>query len=216
MPDTPGPSIALVVPAYNEDQHIGDVLAAAKSVPLITEIIVVNDGSTDDTAKVAGAAGVRVINIPANLGKGHAMQMGIQAVDADIVVFSDADIIGLQGHHFVRLIQPLLDEPKLRMTVGKFSGGRLRTDLSHNLLPPISGQRALRRELVDSLPDLSTTRFGAEIIITKHAKAQHVGVKEVILSDLTHVMKEEKLGVVRGLSARLKMYREMYRSIKPI
>jgi len=101
------------------------------------------------------------------------------------------------------------------MTVGKFSGGRLRTDLSQNLMPSISGQRALRRSLVERLPDLSKTRFGAELTITRYARNHGVKALEITLNDLTHVMKEEKLGVMRGLSARFRMYQEMYKSIKP-
>ena len=209
------PRIALIIPAFDEEERVGDVIAAARAVPLIDEILVVNDGSTDATALVAKNAGVRVVNLPTNHGKGYAMQRGIRAVDADILVFSDADIMGLKDKHFLLLIEPLLKDDALMMTVGKFSGGRLRTDLSQNLIPSISGQRAIKRALINGLPDLSTTRFGAEIAITKHAKMKKAKVLEVTLNDLTHVMKEEKLGVVKGLSARLRMYQEMYRSMKP-
>jgi polyisoprenyl-phosphate glycosyltransferase len=207
--------IVLIVPAYNEDERIGAVLAVAKSVPLIDGIVVVNDGSTDSTAQVAEAWGVRVVNLAINQGKGSAMQTGINAVDADILVFSDADIMGLKPRHFTQLIQPLVEDKSLMMTVGKFSGGRLRTDLSQKLLPAISGQRAVRRHLLEGLPDLSTSRFGVEILLSRHAKLSGAKVLEVTLNDLTHVTKEEKLGTLRGLSARLRMYQEMAKSIRP-
>jgi len=215
MIDFKKPRIALIVPAFNEEDRIGDVIATAKSVKLIDEIVVVNDGSSDNTALVAKSTGVRVINLPTNHGKGYAMQRGIRAVDADILVFSDADILGLKEQHLLLLIEPLLRDDELMMTVGKFSGGRLRTDFSHNLIPSISGQRALRRELITGLPDLSFTRFGVEIALTKHAKSNGAKIFEVTLKDLSHVMKEEKLGMVKGMSARLKMYQEMYRIMKP-
>lgn len=207
--------VALIIPAYNEENRIGAVLAAAETVDLIDEILVISDGSTDRTSEVAGGWGVKVVDLPINQGKGHAIQAGIEHTDADILVFSDADIKGLTADHFVRLIKPLFDDPELMMTVGKFSGGRLRTDLSQNLLPSISGQRALRRQLIETLPDLSSSRFGVEIMITRQAKALGVKVLEVTLTDLTHVMKEEKLGVIRGLSARMRMYQEMFKSIMP-
>jgi polyisoprenyl-phosphate glycosyltransferase len=207
--------VVLIIPAYNEDERIGAVLAVAKSVPLIDGIVVVNDGSTDSTAQVAQAWGVRVVDLPINQGKGSAMQTGINAVDADILVFSDADIMGLKPDHFNRLIQPLFEDQALMMTVGKFSGGRLRTDISQKFLPAISGQRAVRRHLLDGLPDLSASRFGVEILLTRHAKASGAKILEVTLNDLTHVTKEEKLGTLRGLSARLRMYQEMAKSIRP-
>ncbi|MDP1808575.1 MAG: glycosyltransferase [Actinomycetota bacterium] len=215
MIDHNKPRIALIVPAYNEEDRVGEVIAVAKSVKLIDEIVVVNDGSSDNTALVAKSAGVRVVNLPTNHGKGYAMQRGIRAVNADILIFSDADILGLREEHFLLLIKPLLVDAELMMTVGKFSGGRLRTDLSQNLMPSISGQRALRRALIAGLPDLSQTRFGVEMALTRHAKSIGAKTFEVILNDLSHVMKEEKLGMVKGLSARLKMYQDMYRIMKP-
>ena len=184
------------------------------SVSLIDEIVVVNDGSIDGTAAVAKALGVRVVTLPSNHGKGYAMHMGIKACNADILAFSDADIIGLQPKHLLDLIEPLLFDPELAMVVGKFTGGRLATDFSQNLVPSISGQRALRQSLLKGL-DLATVRFGAEIALTKHAKAKGAKICEVALNDLSHVMKEEKLGMMKGLTARMKMYQEMYRIMKP-
>ncbi len=206
--------ISLIIPAFNEEERITDVIEAAQSSGLINEICVVNDGSIDRTGQVSYALGAKVINLPENLGKGCAMQRGIESVNGDILVFSDADILGIKGEHFRLLIEPLIDDISLHMTVGKFSGGRLRTDLSHNLMPSISGQRALSCEFAKGLPNLSGTRFGAEIIITRHAKSKQANVLEVTLSDLTHVMKEEKYGVMRGMSARIKMYQEIIKGIK--
>lgn len=201
-----------MIPAFNEVGQIEAVLDAAKAVTIFDEIVVVDDGSLDETAAVARARGVTVLELPENRGKGAALQAGIKAVKTDIVVFSDADIVGLKERHFNLLIQPLLDNTDLMMTVGKFSGGRLRTDLSQSLIPAISGQRAARRKFLTSLPDMRSSRFGVEILITRHAKATGSKIMEVALHDLTQVMKEEKMGVMKGMTARLKMYREMSKS----
>ncbi len=205
-------SIALVVPSYNEEDRIGLVLEAAAGSALLTETIVVDDGSFDRTAEVAREYGVKVIVLAENIGKGGAMQAGIEATDADIIAFSDADIIGLTPSHFNLLIEPLLLDPELTMTIGKFSGGRLRTDWSQNLIPAISGQRAIRREFLTDLPDLIDARFGVEMLITRHAKNIEAKTCEVILEDLTQVMKEEKLGVVKGVSARMRMYQDIFKT----
>lgn len=205
-------SIALVIPSYNEEERIGLVLDAAAGVNLLTETIVVDDGSSDRTADVAREHGAKVIVLAENIGKGGAMQVGIEATDADIIAFSDADIIGLTPPHFLLLIEPLLVDHELMMTIGKFSGGRLRTDWSQNLVPAISGQRAIRRTFLEGLPDLEDARFGVEMLITRHAKNIEAKTCEVILEDLTQVMKEEKLGVVKGVSARMRMYQDIFKT----
>jgi len=206
---------SLIIPAYNEEKRLGAVLEAAKGCSLIKEIIVVDDGSTDLTSQVAQDYGVKLIKLAHNEGKGRAVQIGLeQAATSEIIVLSDADIIGLKAEHFFKLIKPLLEDESLDMTVGKFVGGRLRTDLSQWLVPAISGQRALRRRLVAALPDLSKARFGVEVVITRLAKSKNAKVKEVILNDLTHIMKEEKLGLAKGLLARLKMYQEIFVSLR--
>lgn len=206
---------SLIIPAYNEEKRLGAVLEAAKGCSLINEIVVVDDGSTDLTSQVAQQHGVKLIKLARNEGKGRAVQVGLEeTTESEFIVLSDADIIGLKAEHFTKLIKPLLEDESLDMTVGKFVGGRLRTDLSQWLVPAISGQRALRRRLVATLPDLSKARFGVEVVITRLAKSKNAKVKEVILNDLTHIMKEEKLGLAKGLLARLKMYQEIFVSLK--
>jgi hypothetical protein len=98
------------------------------------------------------------------------------------------------------------------MTVGKFKGGRKRTDWAQNLIPQISGQRAITATFAKSLPDLSKAGFGVEVLITKFAKKNDFQSKEVILENITQVMKEEKLGLREGIPYRLKMYFHMARS----
>lgn len=209
------PKTTLIIPAFNEEARIGTVIKAAQGCRLINEIIVVDDGSTDATAALAKQHGAKVIILATNEGKGRAIQVGLnEAIGSEIVVLSDADIIGITSAHFDLLINPLLEDESLDMIVGKFAGGRLRTDLSQMLVPSISGQRALRRRLYEALPDLSKSRFGVEIIITRFAKNKKAKVKEVILNDLTHIMKEEKLGLTKGLMARLKMYQEIFMSLR--
>ncbi|MEW6188667.1 MAG: glycosyltransferase family 2 protein [Actinomycetota bacterium] len=208
------PKIAVIIPAYNEEERISSVLSEVMKVPLIDEIIVVNDGSTDGTANaVKKHRDVTLINSETNRGKGAALKMGIDATDADILVFIDADLVGLTPKHIEDLINPLLIDDELMMTVGKFAGGRLRTDLSQTIIPFISGQRALKRQFLDGIPDFSESGFGVEIALTKHAKNCEMKVREVIINDATHVMKEEKLGFSKGLLARLKMYGDMIKHL---
>jgi hypothetical protein len=106
-------AIALVIPAYNEAAHITQVLAAlpadVSGLPL--RPIVVDDGSSDDTAELARAAGAAAVHLPLNRGQGAALRTGYRlalATGARFVITMDAD-----GQHrpseLPRLIQPILD-----------------------------------------------------------------------------------------------------------
>lgn len=107
------PQLTIVVPAYNEAARLG--LSLAKTLEYLnqnfesSELIVVDDGSTDDTAGVAekavaesGAVSTRVIRYEPNRGKGYAVRVGLLAAEADVVLFTDAD-----------LSTPITETPKL-------------------------------------------------------------------------------------------------------
>lgn len=212
MEKKPG-KIAVIVPAYNEEKQIGAVLDILTRIELVNEIIVVNDGSEDRTSDVARSYDVTVIDHQVNGGKGAAMQTGICATDADIILFIDADLIGLKQEHIDNLIRPLIEDPSLMMTVGKFTGGRLRTDLAQSLVPFISGQRAVKREFLSGLPNLADSGFGVEIIITQHAKQNKFKVEEIPMPEVSQVMKEEKFGVIKGFKTRMKMYGDLAKQV---
>jgi GT2 family glycosyltransferase len=205
--------IAVIVPAYNEEYRIGAVLEVIIGSPLVDEIIVINDGSVDRTAEKVRKYDVILIDSPVNEGKGAALKKGIEATNADILVFIDADLIGFTREHLNDLIAPLLEDEEMMMTVGKFTSGRLRTDFSQKITPFLSGQRALRRQFLSGISDLSLTRFGVEIALTKHAKDCGAKVQEVSLSNISHVMKEEKLGYAKGALSRLEMYKDILKHI---
>jgi len=96
-----GPYLTVVIPAYNEERRIGPsleaILAHARSAPYRTEILVVDDGSTDRTIEVSRAAleGVpdaRVVQNVANRGKGYSVRHGVMEAAGDVVLLTDADL----------------------------------------------------------------------------------------------------------------------------
>lgn len=205
-------SIAAIIPAYNEEATIADIVDTLHAVREIDEVIVVSDGSSDQTARRARTAGARVLELSENCGKAAAMKVGFEASGASIVLFLDADLLGLTAQHVRSLLIPVLLE-EADMAVGVFSSGRVATDLAQTLMPYLSGQRAVRRTLVDEMlqeePDLEVARFGIEVALTRHARDKDYRVLEVPLEDMSHVTKEEKRGLVKGIAARMKMYWEI-------
>lgn len=83
--------ISIVLPAKNESAAIGQTLAQIQQLQLVHEIIVVNDGSTDQTKQVAETAGAKVLTHPYSKGNGAAIKTGARTATGDIIVFMDAD-----------------------------------------------------------------------------------------------------------------------------
>lgn len=202
------PNVVVIVPAYNEEETIGSVLSVLVGHPMVGEVVVVSDGSTDQTAEQARSCGARVVELPDNLGKGAAMQAGISVSSADVVLFLDADLIGLRPEHVDRMLRPVL-EGEAQMSVGVFEGGRTSTDLAQAIAPFLSGQRAVQRKLLSDLDDLGESGYGVEVALTRYMRRTSGQVQEVVLHDLTHRLKEEKRGLIKGFAARMKMYWEI-------
>ncbi len=203
--------VSAIIPAYNEAQTIGKVLEVLKDTSEVNEIIVVSDGSEDETAQIAREYNVKVVELKDNIGKGGAMKVGVEKAIGDVILFLDADLMGLMQQHIKYLLYPVL-QGSAKMTIGVFEGGRLSTDLAQKISPFLSGQRALRKEILLNLNNMEITKFGIEVALTNYVKNHEISYKKVVLSEITHRMKEEKLGFKKGVQARMKMYWEIVRS----
>lgn len=202
--------VAAVVPAYNEEKTVGQVVKAIRDAGVAEEIIVVNDGSIDDTASMATQAGATVVNLPENVGKGGAMRAGVDRTTADVILFLDADLTGLSHDHLVSLVEPVMSG-RCDMTVGIFEEGRFATDMAQKIAPSLSGQRAILRKTFDQIPRLEETGYGVERAISKFADKHALRVQRVELRNVAQITKEEKIGFSKGFRARLKMYWEIIR-----
>jgi len=100
-------NVSVVIPAYFEEKTIGEIVE--RCLPYAYEVLVVNDGSTDETTVNARTAGARVIDLPENIGVLGATQIGLMEAAGDIIVTLDAD-----GQHspaeISRVIQPIIDD----------------------------------------------------------------------------------------------------------
>lgn len=202
----------VIIPAYNEAGRIGAVIGAALACREVDEILVVDDGSKDDTVEAAKEYGVNVLALSHNIGKGGAMWSAMMATDADVIVFIDADLLGLRPRHLASLIKPMRENETLQMTAGRFTGGRMATDMAQKVMPSINSQRAIRRSLLMRVPDFSKSKFGVETIINEYVKKNDIKYKEVPLDGVAQVMKEEKDGLFKGASSRAKMYGDIIKS----
>ena len=165
---TPG-SVSIVIPAMNEAQAIGDVIARLRTGASWREIIVVDDGSNDATAERAAAAGARVIRHPYNKGNGAAVKTGIRHAAGEYILIVDADG-QLQPEDACRLVEHLGEfdlvigaragtmQANLRRRAGNAILNWLASYLAGRHIPDLtSGFRAARseclREFLHLLPN---------------------------------------------------------------
>jgi len=205
--------ISAIVPAYNEAERIEAVLRPLQRASCVDQIIVVDDGSSDATAQIAGDLGVEVVVLAANRGKAAALDHGVRRARNEVLLFMDADLVGLQPEQVEQLASTYFKE-QVDMVVGVFRNGRLNTDLSQTLAPYLSGQRVLSRALWQRIQrKVQDMDFGVEIALKKLSIKEGWREAKVELNGVTHVMKEKKRGLGKGLRDRLKMYKDIVRSV---
>ena len=205
MPLSSPAQVTVVIPAYNEEDTIAEVVRAVKV--LECDIVVVSDGSEDATVERAKAAGARVIDQKPNAGKGEAIFAGVSAAQTEFVLLLDADLVGLTRNHFDRLLKPVL-EGEQDMTIGIFNSGKALTDFGNRVTPHLSGQRACRRDWLLAVPRLREERW-PEPAIKDHLKSSGARWTFVDLPGLSQVMKEKKRGFWEGFKYRSKMYADL-------
>jgi glycosyltransferase involved in cell wall biosynthesis len=200
-----GGRTAAVIPAWNEAATIGAVVFAALDAGSVDEVIVVDNASTDATAAVAAAHGARVVREPTP-GKGQAMRAGVAAVpDADVVVFLDADLVGLRSHHIDGLVATVR-AGEADMACGLFDRGPVANPIFLASLPVLTGQRALRRALFDQLDDAEVAGYRVEAALNSLVAQQGLVRRDEVLDGLWHRTKEEKLAnPVVGFATKLAM-----------
>ncbi len=198
---------SVIIPAYNEAERIQSVLKAVDAAENPIELIVVNDGSTDNTSEVVeeNEIDLTLLELKKNTGKSNALARGVEEASHSNLMFVDADLKGLESGHINDMIDTYR-EGNWDMVIGVFHKGRLNTDISQKISPHLSGQRVLSKKIWKKLNKSAAEEFGVEMALTKLSLKEDLSTTKVKLTGVTHVMKEEKRGFTEGLKSRLKMY----------
>jgi glycosyltransferase involved in cell wall biosynthesis len=201
-----------IIAAYNEEKTLAEVLGTLTSSALVDEIIVVSDGSTDRTVEIARAFdGVTTIALRQNQGKGYAMRVGVDYARGDVLFFVDGDMFNLTQEHIESLLQPVLRD-QCDMNIGVRNRGPVKNfiHLEMKFGPVLSGIRVMKREVWDTVPLRYQDKFKIEASLNFFCSRAGFRQRQTIVYDLGHLTKENKRGLVRGLSGRWDMVREVF------
>ena len=194
-----------IICAFNEEATIKNVITTVSNY-FFDEVVVVNDGSTDKTDEILKEISkfydFKYIALPENIGKGFAMATGIENTNSEIIVFIDADLSNLDDVHFFQLINPLLKK-EADMVLG-LPGETL---INYNLNPfkSFTGERALlRNDILTIVDKMKNSRFGVEILINLYYQSEGKTVKYVVLKDLKHPIKFEKVSKQQAVKEFIK------------
>lgn len=196
--------VSVVIPALDEVDTIADVIASALRHPWVEEVIVVDDGSSDATAEVAGAAGARVIRLDRNMGKAAALDAGVRLAKSSILLFLDADVTGHTQQSLSRIMRPVI-EGRFDMNVGLRARSTLILNQALRIFPIVGGDRVLTRRLWEAMPSDEVTAFQVEIALNHTSKRFGKGMAFELVHGTSHRIKESKYGVLTGLARRMMM-----------
>lgn len=196
------PYISIIIPAYNEEGRIKDTLDSIVDIKEINEIVVVDDGSSDDTYKIASEIKndkLKVFKLDKNRGKGYALNYGlrISIKNADIIGFLDGDL-GKSAKEIRKLIVPILDG-EADVTIAKFPPAKKKGGLGFvkglakqsvlemtgvELDSTLSGQRIFKKEVLEKFDEIPFG-YGVEVGMTIDILKYGYTIKEVLVN-MTH------------------------------
>lgn len=203
--------VTAIVPAYNEEATLTEVLAVLKATPPVGEVLVVSDGSTDGTVAIARSMGLRTIHLRQNQGKGRAMAIGVAHTDAEIFLFVDGDIMNLTVDLLEQLVAPVLSGQS-DMNVGIRHRGAVLDAMHRRIGPLLSGIRCLRREIFEAVPESHLEGFAIETGLNWACRQLGCRITTTVMYNLKHLVKEKKRGLRQGFRARFEMFAAVLRA----
>jgi len=186
--------LTIIICTFNEEKTICDVVRACRMYNESSEIIVVDDGSRDNSEallrKLNQTIPFSYIKLPENKGKSYAMTVGIENATGDILMFFDADSTGIRKEHFQDMLLPVM-ENRADMVLGHTAAAVINLKLTP--FKAFTGERVLRKtDILPILDEIRNTRFGVETYINLHFQTHGKRIMYVYLEGLKTLTKFKK------------------------
>ncbi len=185
-----------IVPVFNEEKTIKNVLTTLNKSRIIDEIIVVNDASTDKSLKKIKSfksKKLKIISLKKNLGKSDAVKIAAKNLKTDILFFCDGDLINLKEEHVNQIIEPLRDR-KIAMSIGLRDYGLMGNFFYKNgFFPLIAGERALHYSIFRNVMKNPLVKgYGLEVVLNDYCKRNNIPIYKNIMKGLKQTVKTKK------------------------
>ena len=198
--------VTAVVPVYNEEKTIKNVLEVLTSSDRINEIIVINGGSTDRTPHIINKfksnkkLKIRIMNLKHPNGKGDAVRIGTKNIKSEILLFFDADLIGLKKEHIDKLLEPVVNEGAA-MVIGLRDKGNLIGNMLMPYFPLTGGERAILTKVFMEIRKCPLIEgWGLESVMNDYCKKKKLKIFKVKLDGMNHIgLQTKKYGLMAFL-----------------
>ena len=192
--------VSIIICVFNEETTIESVIKACMEYNPDSELLVIDDGSTDATQSLVKELNksleFRYINLKKNMGKSYAMAKGVEEASHDLILFFDADVTGIKKEHFEKILEPMYSD-EADMVLGQPSETLI--DYRVNPFKGLTGERAMyKKDIVPILNDIREISFGVETYINLYFKAHGKRIKYIIMDGLTHPTKYKKTSAVKA------------------
>jgi glycosyltransferase involved in cell wall biosynthesis len=203
-------SVSCVIPFYNEGLRLFSTLKAVTAIDSISQIVCIDDGSSDDTARIIKSLWpqIDVIKLNKNQGKASAVRHGLKYVKNELVLLLDADLQDINTYELEKAIFPMLSDESIDMIILRRINAAwfVKIDRADILL---SGERILKKKDLEEIFKNEVNGYQLEIAINTFMQERKKNVQWVSWS-ATNTYKTQKMGLVKGAIKEIRMFADIF------